>query len=33
VARAEWRRRGLNLTLGLWWPDAGHSLTGASLCG
>src|SRR5215211_2101700 len=27
--RASGRRRGLDLTLWLWWPDAGHSLTGA----
>src|SRR5215204_4046347 len=31
VARASGRRRGLDLTLWLWWPDAGHSLTGASV--
>src|SRR5215211_2046022 len=30
AARADERRRGLDLTLWLWWPDAGHSLTGAS---
>ena len=32
-ARASERRRGLDLTLWLVWPDAGHSLTGASWCG